>query len=235
MNSELRRLIHLQQLDLKIVELQQRAEQIPEEIETLNQILEENRQTLEQARQLIEEDNKQRRLLEGEVETLRERLSKYKSQLMEVRTNKEYQAMLHEIENTEREIEAKEDHILERMMAIDEREEQAREAKGELEKKEEEILEKRGELESFASQAESQIVCLQEDRRRLEEEISEQLTEQYQRIASVRNGVALAEAKDQSCQACHVKLRPQLFADIRTNQQIITCENCNRILYHAGP
>ncbi len=142
--------------------------------------------------------------------------------------------MLHEIEGGERGIEAKEDQILEGMMAIEEREKVVQEAQTEYGKKENEILSKQSKLEGFAAQAENEIVDLQKQRGQLEGEMPEELTQQYRKIASVRNGVALAEAKDQSCQGCHVKLRPQLFTEIRTNQRIITCEKCNRFLYYAG-
>jgi len=233
-NLELGRLIRFQELNLKIAGLEGRTQQIPEEVERLTGILEESRQALEEQHQLIEEEQKRQRQLELEVETLRDRLSKSRGQLMEVKTNKEYQAMLHEIEGTGKEIEAKEDQILEGMMAIEEREELAREAKKGYQRKEREVLEKRSQLERTATHAESEIVDLQKDRRQLEGEIPEGLNQQYQRIASVRNGVALAEAKDQSCQGCHVKLRPQYFSEVKTNQKIMTCENCNRFLYFAG-
>ena len=235
MNSELGRLIRFQELNLKIFRLEERTQQIPEEVERLSGTLEESRQALEEKLQFIEEEQKRQRQLELEVETLRDRLSKFRTQLMEVKTNKEYQAMLHEIEGTGKAIEEKEDQILEGMMAIEEREKVVQEAQREHEKEEKEILSKQSQLESFAAQAESEIVDLRKERDQLEGEMPEKLTQQYQRIASVRNGVALAEAKDQSCQACHVKLRPQLFTEIRTSQRIITCENCNRFLYYAGP
>ena len=234
MNSKLGTLIRFQELNLKIVKLEGRTQRIPEEIEAYNQTLEESRQALVEKERLIEEDQARQRELELEVASLRDKLSKYKTQLMEVKTNKEYQAMLHEIEGGERGIEAKEDQILEGMMAIEEREKVVQEAQTEYGKKENEILSKQSKLEGFAAQAENEIVDLQKERGQLEGEMPEELTQQYQRIASVRNGVALAEAKDQSCQGCHVKLRPQLFTEIRTNQRIITCENCNRFLYYAG-
>ena len=224
MNSELGTLIRFQELNLKIVKLEARTQGIPEEIEAHRQTLEESRQSLVEEERLIEEVRARQRELELEVASLREELSKHKTQLMEVKTNKEYQAMLHAIEGGERGIEAKEDQILEGMMAIEERE-----------KEEIEILSKQRKLEGFAAQAESEILVLQKERGQLEGEMPEELTQQYQKIASVRNGVALAEARDQSCQGCHVKLRPQLFTEIRTSQRIITCENCNRFLYYAGP
>ena len=65
-------------------------------------------------------------------------------------------------------------------------------------------------------------------------EIPESLLEQYRRIASARDGVALVAVTDQSCQACNVRLRPQLFAEVKASQHIMTCESCNRILYYAG-
>ena len=235
MNSKLGTLIRFQELNLKIVKLEERTQRIPEEIEAYSQTLEESRQALVEKERLIDKDQARQRELELEVVSLRDKLSKYRTQLMEVKTNREYQAMLHEIEGAEREIEAKEDQILEGMMAIEEREKVVQEAQREHEKEEKEILSKQSQLESFASQAENEIVDLRKERGQLEGEMPEELTQQYQRIASVRNGVALAEAKDQSCQACHVKLRPQLFTEIRTNRLIITCENCNRFLYYAGP
>jgi len=234
-NSKLGTLIRFQELNLKIVKLEKRTQRIPEEIEAYRQTLEESRQALLEEKRLIEEHQARQRELEMEVVTLRDTLSKHKTQLMEVKTNKEYQAMLHEIEGGERGIEAEEDQILEGMMVIEEREKVVQEAQTEYEKEEKEILSKQSQLESFAAQAENEIVDLQKKRGQLEGEMPEELTQQYQRIASVRNGVALAEAKDQSCQGCHVKLRPQLFTEIRTNREIITCENCSRFLYYAGP
>jgi len=234
-NSKLGTLIRFQELNLKIVKLEERTRRIPEEIEAHRQTLEESRQALVEKERLIEKDQARQRELELEVATLRDELSKHKTQLMAVKTNKEYQAMLREIEGGERGIEAKEDQILEGMMAIEEREKVVQEAQAEYKKEETEILSKQSKLEGFAAQAESEIVDLQKKRGQLEGAMPEELTQQYQKIASVRNGVALVEAKDQSCQGCHVKLRPQLFTEIITNQNIITCENCNRFLYYAGP
>ncbi|MDA2934751.1 C4-type zinc ribbon domain-containing protein [Acidobacteria bacterium AH-259-D05] len=234
MNTQLQKLIDFQELDLKVNELRERTQQIPESIETINRMLDESRKELEETQMLLEEDNSKKRQLELEVEALRDRLSKYRSQLMEVKTNKEYQAVLHEIGDAEEEIKAKEDQILEGMLAIEEREEHTRKVKEEFQRKEKGVLQQRSELEKFVSEAEARIESLQKEKSKLVIEIPEELSQQYQKIASVRNGLALAEAKDQSCQACHVKLRPQLFAEIKTNQRIITCENCNRFLYFAG-
>lgn len=235
MNSDLQGLIRLQELDLKIIQLQDRTKQIPYELHQFNQTLDSSRQLLEHSTKRTEDENKERRRLEGEVDLLRPRLSKYKGQLMEVKTNKEYQAVLHEIETVEREIRAKEDQILEKMVGVDDAERKAREAKKILEEEEKRVSGQRRELEQAAAQIDREIARLNEERSVVLQQVTRNLLQQYQRIASARRGVALAQAKDQSCQACHVKLRPQLFNDIKSNRFIITCESCNRILYYPGP
>ncbi len=233
-NSELHTLIELQELDLKTVELQEKREGAPREIEVLNQALEASRRTFQESTGNMEEHNRRSRQLEGEVELLRERFSKYKTQLMEVKTNKEYQAMIHEIESTEQEIRLKEDQVLEGMMAVDEWEKKLLQMRRELEVEERGTAAKRQELERLALQSQEEISGLQQKRTQLLQEVPQRLIEQYQKIASARSGMALAEARNQSCQACHVKLRPQLFNDVKTNQFIIACESCNRILYYPG-
>jgi len=233
-NTQLQKMIDFQQLNLTISQLQNRTHEIPESIEELNDTLAESRKKLEAAEALLGEENSRRRELELAVEALREILSKYRSQLMEVKTNKEYQAMLQEISTAEGKISKKEDQVLEGMMVIEEKEQLTEKARREFRQREKEVMRKRSELEEFVSKAQAQIDDLQQEKSQLQAQIPEELIQQYERIATVRNGLALAEAKDQSCQACHVRLRPQLFAEVKTAQEMITCENCNRFLYWAG-
>ena len=233
-HSELQTLIELQEIDLRMVELQKKSSQVPQEIEVLDQSLQASRETLRESARKIEEQNSLSRQLEGEVEFLREKLAKYKTQLMEVKTNKEYQAMLHEIENVETQVRVHEDQLLEGMVALDEWEEKLGQVRQKLEEEEKRISAKRQDLEGFVARSQQEITELQQSRALLLEGVPQQLIEQYQKIASARSGTALAVARDQSCQACHVKLRPQLFSDVKTNRFIITCESCNRILYYPG-
>ncbi len=234
MNSELQGLVDLQELDIKIGRIQRRVEEIPGEIDGASHTLEDSARNLEQIQEWIDQAAKDRREHEGTVESLREQLSKYKNQLMEVKTNREYQAMLHEISNTEGAISAREDEILEHMMKTDDLEQQAEQTRKELKVRTAQASARRKELESFVSRSESEVADYENQRNLVEKEISEPLLEQYRRIASARDGVALVGVTDQSCQACNVRLRPQLFTEVKASQNIVTCESCNRILYYAG-
>ena len=235
MNSELQGLVGLQELDIKIGQIRQRVEEIPGEIESASHTLEEITSNLEQIQQRIDQGAKDRRQIEGAVELLRDQLSKYKDQLMQVKTNREYQAMLQEISNTEGAISAKEDEILEHMMGMDDLEQQAEQARKQLKEKTAHLSARRQRLESFVSRSEREVADFENQRNLLEKEISESLLKQYRRIASARDGVALVGVTDQSCQACNVRLRPQLVTEVKASQSIVTCESCNRILYYAGP
>ncbi len=232
MSSELEDLINLQELDVRIVQLQARADRVPQEIQDLDRTLEERRGAIEQARQKLQDKKKRSRQLEGEVEGLREKLSKYKNQLMEVKTNKEYQVMLHEISTTEEQIVSQEDEILEIMMITDEYQHETEQGRERLKLDGKKNSKKRKQLEQFASQSEDEIKKLRQERDQLQEMIPSKLIELYRKLLLAHNGMALAEAKDQFCQACHVKLRLQLYGDLRTNRKIVTCESCNRILYY---
>jgi uncharacterized protein len=233
MSVGLQNLVVLQELDQKVHQIQEKVKRIPQELNELDKTVQESRELLEQAQGTVEINTKERRRLEGEVEMLRQKLARYQDQRMQVKTNKEYQALLTEIQNAEREIAAREDEILERMVAADECDEKNRLALEDLRRKEAEISARKSELQAFVNEAGLQIDELERERQLLEGMIAPELLRQYRRIASARNGVALAAAKDQSCQACHVRLRPQLFNDLKMSQKIITCESCNRILYYS--
>ncbi len=231
MNSELGQLIRLQEADLRIAELTQRIQELPAEIEDLQHLLEESRQKVENSNHVLEETRSNRKRLESEVDDLKQKLAKYKTQLMEVKSNREYQAMLHEIAGVEKEIGSREDEILESMLEADDVAEKIANASRELKSKESEIAGQRQELEAAIVEAEQEIQSRSTEKEGLIKKIQKGLMADYQRIASIRNGQALAEAREQSCQACHVRLRPQFFAELKVGESIFRCESCSRILY----
>ncbi len=235
MSEELQRLIQLQQIDARIVELRQRVLSIPDEIESQAESLEESQDAVEKLREQADRKARIQRQLEGEVELLQQKLSRYQEQLMDVKTNREYRAMQKEIAGVRAQISSKEDEILEIMLALDELEDQTREARRLAQDRASEVSARQQELETFVAHSETNMAGFEQERNELERDLPESLLEQYRRIASVTNGQALAAVSDESCQACNVKLRPQLFTEVKTGLKIFTCETCNRILYYVPP
>ena len=227
----LQNLIRLQELELEFCSLSEKVERTPAEISLLDAELEEDQRQVDEAKEAIEDSSKHRRQLEAEIEALRTKLEHYQDQLMQVRTNTEYQAMLHEISFTKEKVEKKEDEILEQMMDSEEKERMLRDANGALGKKKAEIEGRKRELEGFLGQSEKVLSDLEEQVGQVRSMIDQEHLSRYTRIASVRNGIAIAAVVGGTCQGCHVRLRPQLLAEVKLNRQVRVCENCSRILY----
>lgn len=229
----LQNLIRLQGLQVRQSELRDRVERTPKEIARLDEELAEKRKVVEEAEGAITHSGKERRKTEAEVEDFRRKLSHYRDQLMEVKTNTAYQAMLHEIKFVESRISEKEDFILEQMLESEELDQKLAEARRLFQEEENAKLAKKKELEALIIESDSGLEKVEEERARIEAEIPNEFLARYQRIAAVRDGLAVTKVVNHSCEACHVRLRPQLLAELRTNRQIILCENCNRILYYS--
>lgn len=230
----LENLIRLQELENERVSLQQHLQTAPEEFEDLSRDLEHEQEAVETARTAIVGSQKNRKQLEADVEDLRQKLAHYKGQLMEVKTNEAYQAMLHEIEFVEKRISEKEDQILEEMLETEELNDSLKEAQSHFDNRKVEIEEKQQELQQSVAEAEKKLASLDDEKEAVAAQIPNEHIERYERIAAVRGGMALAPVAGHSCSACHVRLRPQLLAEIKANKQIIVCENCNRILYNPS-
>jgi predicted nucleic acid-binding Zn-ribbon protein len=234
MNPDLAGLIRLQRADSELKRVEAELAQVPRRRAELEATLAGERSRLEESRGSLEGSQKSRRRFEGELQDLESRRSKYKGQLMEVKTNKEYTAMLHEIEGVEREIRAHEDQVLAEM-------ERAESLTGDI--KRAEALFKAAEQEHRTRERmlDEEEARLREQARRLGEErdaeagrLPDAVLELFQRVARLR-GVAVAEAREGMCQVCHLKLRPQMYVDLKRNEEIVQCPACNRILYFEPP
>lgn len=230
MNPDLEKLIQLQKTDSELRRVEAALDELPRRQAELEAALAEERRRVDHAKESLAQSQKARRQGESELQDLESKRSKYKGQLMEVKTNKEYTAMLHEIEAVEREIKAREDQILQEMEASET-------LTGELQTAE--TLFKgaqqrhKAEMESLVQQRrgqESELGRLQTARDQVAGAIEPEALALYARVAKLR-GAAVAEAKDEMCLLCHVKLRPQMYVDLKHNETIVQCPSCSRILY----
>ena len=234
MNPLLEQLIHLQRAESDLRRTQAGLAEIPKRKAEMEAELAAERAHLDAARASLDESLKARRRHEGELQDLEGKRSKYKGQLMEVKTNKEYTAMLHEIEGVEREIHGREDQVLAEM-------EKAESLTGEV-KSEEAAFTAREErhradvrsLDERSRALEADVARLGAERDQVAQGLDEDTLALFQRVARLR-GVAMAEARDGMCQVCHVKLRLQMYADLKRNEEIVQCPACNRILYYEPP
>ena len=231
MNPDLQNLIALQDLELKIADLQKQASDIPNRIQSFEDESQRIKTEYEAKVAHAKELSNQRRTLEGEVDLLNSKLSRLKDQLMAVKTNKEYTAMLHEIQTVEDNIRSEEDKILEIMEETEGKEKDLKAAEQEMLKRSAELQESIRKTRESAPAIDSELVKLNDEKVIVESQIEGDLLSRYRLIANAQKGIALAEAKGELCSACHVRIRPQVYAELLRTEGIHFCDSCSRILF----
>jgi uncharacterized protein len=234
MTPDLEGLVRLQKAETELRRAESELAEVPKQRAELDASVASERGRLEAVREAAANSLKTRRQLEGELQDLETKRSKYKGQLMEVKTNKEYTAMLHEIEAVERDVRAREDQILAEMeraetLSADVKREEAEFKNAEARHRDDGRL-----LDARAEALRKEAARLSAERDAIAETITSEARELFQRVARLR-GVAVAEARDAMCQLCHVKLRPQMFMDLKRNDEVVQCPSCSRILFYEPP
>ena len=231
MNADLQHLIALQRLDSTAQDAQRRLADEPERQRALDARLEAARQHVVTAKAQLAENQSARRTVEKDVAVHQARLSKFRDQLMAVKTNVEYQAMQKEIGFAQAEVKGLEDKILERMLEADELAAASKKAEAALASEQKAIDAERRTLAAELSELKAVLERVTKERTAVIASLNPQAFATFDLVSKRRNGVALAEARDGICTICHVRLRPQVFNNVRKNDQIIQCDSCQRILY----
>lgn len=231
MNPDLQHLIHLQELDLTAERHQRRVVDIPQLQAALDARLAERTAAVDAVKARIAASQAARREIEKDLAAVQGRLSKFKNQLMEVKTNKEYQAMQKEMSVAEQEISDQETRMLERMEEADGLAAELKSAEAALKTAQAEIVKEREQLEAEKLDVERHLQRTREERTAVAAQVSRETLAIFDRIAHGRKGLAMAEARDGLCTVCHVRLRPQVFNEARRNESIIQCDSCTRILF----
>jgi len=231
MNADLERVIALQRLDSAAQDAQRRLAEEPEREKSLDARLEAARAEVAAAKQRLSENQTTRRAAEKDVAFQQGRLSKFRDQLMEVKTNREYQAMQHEIETAQNEVKALEEKVLERMLEADDLTASLKKAEAALASEQKTVDADRRAMATEITELTALLERLAGERAVVVAAMDTQLLKMFEQVARKRNGVAVAEARDGICTICHVRLRPQVFNNVRRNDAIVQCDSCQRILY----
>jgi len=228
---EFEKLIQLQRLDSEIRQIHHFLDNTPPLIEEIDRKIELSTHAVTAAKEKLAANQKKRRDLESETKDIRAQIAKYKRQLNEVKTNKEYTALLKEIEASQRRVDELEEEIIAEMLRADEIEKEIKEAnekfaeaREKLTQEKEAIFQKKKEMEEKARQ-------LDQARKELLPQIPADQVNLYLRIQGKKGGVALSPVRGDFCAMCHMRIRPQVLNELRDTRKLILCENCGRILY----
>lgn len=239
LETQLDLLIGLAKLDGKIAGLRVQLGKIPIAIEARREEYQESEKVLSGAKEEIGAAKKERRRAEGELDGHLEKINKLNNQQSLVKTNKEYQALLGEIEKLKAQQDAYEEKILELMEQAGTVEKQITVAEGVVAEARKVFEEEEARLLAEEKELRSSLESVESSRAEKVTSIEKETLQTYSRVKSLR-GDAVAEVVDELCLGCRVAVPPQKFADVMLNKVVQTCAHCNRILYYtrketAGP
>ncbi|MFH1355389.1 MAG: C4-type zinc ribbon domain-containing protein [Candidatus Omnitrophota bacterium] len=231
LKSQINNLVKLQTIDTEIYALQEEKESKPKEIEALRVAFEEKKEHLLNLEKKSQELQVKRKEHEGELASKEENAKKLQSQLYSLKTNKEYQTMLEEINNNKADSSVIEDKILLLFEEADKGKNEIEQEKQRLKEEEKGFNESKSRVEIRIKEIDDRLAQLEAQRKQALVGIEARVLTQYERILQNRDGLAIVMVKDDSCKGCNMSVPPQVVNLIKMYERIITCEICNRILY----
>lgn len=230
MNADLQKLTELEKIDREASRLTEEVAGLPKRVAAIEAKLAEHKAAVEKAKARIKGNETTRRQMEADIKGFQEKIAKYRSQSSSVKTNDEYRALMHEVEFAEKQISGCEDKILELMIGLESEEKALKVAEVELKTESADVEKEKAEARVRTAEDEKLLAGLKEKRASIRSTVNDSALAHYDRVMRQRKS-AIAEAREQKCMACFVMVRPQTWQEIRTNEQIITCNSCGRILY----
>ncbi len=236
MNEDLKRLVRLQNLMQSAEGLDEKIAAVPKEIARFEKSLLALQDDLEKQRAHLGDVQKDRRKLEMDLMSVEGKIGKYQGQLLGVKTNKEYQTMLHEIETCRAERAALDEKILYEMEEAEKRHAGLRVLEERLKEQRRATEEGKKRLDESLQGFKREKAGVLEEQRTLSGTITPRYLEPFLKVARQRKGLALVAVRDELCGGCHVRVMPKLIQEVRRATGLIACDTCKRFLYvHDDP
>ena len=231
MDSQLQTLIELQGFDGKIAGLESEAARLPRQIEAIQAALADARKLLETVKAKLDTTKKELRTREKDLEVANVKRQKLEARLYEVKTNKEYSAVLLEIEEAKQEKAKTEEDILNLMEMQERLGVDIKDAEQRFKSREEQARQDEGVVRKKLAAVEQELESLRGQRRSRAKDVPAGLLASYDRISKARGGVAVAAVTGAAvCGGCRVSIRPQAMQELRSAGGLMLCESCGRYL-----
>lgn len=234
MHSELEQLLILQDRQQKIRHIQAEIKTVPLERAHLEAQLAATAAGVEALKQKARQVEVERKNLELDVGTRTDSIARLKTQQYQTRKNDEFQAIGHEIQRYENEIRKLEDKELELMIEADKLKAEIEAADKSARATKESISRQLADLQTKSDALESQQQELQTERKALAAQIDDDVLDQFERLFNSKGDAAVVAVEHGVCTGCHMKVTTATAATVKAGKEIVSCENCGRILYLGG-
>lgn len=233
LKEQLERLIRLQDIDNRLGTLKSETARIPQRIEAIQKLLDDAQKQLAQSHSEWEAHNQRKRDKERDLEGCEERISKARNRQNEIKTNKEYQLHLQEIESLKAEKGRIEEELLILMDELDGYKGRENELGQSVKAAEQKFESDRRQLENQTEALKTEGDAVEKEREALIPQVDPKLLKMYGQIKHLHRELAVVPIRNGTCGGCHMNLPPQRVAEVKARQQILTCSQCQRILYWA--
>ncbi len=226
-------LSELQLIDNQLDELEELRGDLPLAVNELTNQINLMKTQIEEKEHEKVESIKKRNFNDSEIQRLQVLLKKFKSQLYQVRNNKEYDALTKEIDRSDDQIKKLEEENFELENSVDIIKNEIEEIKPKLNELIKDKTTKEKELKKIISLNEREEIKLQEERSEVVSKVRKSDYNTYMRIRKACGGIAIATVVRSACSGCHNVVPPQRQIEIRQNKRLFTCESCGRLLVSA--
>jgi predicted nucleic acid-binding Zn-ribbon protein len=234
LRKQLELLWEIQNIDLELKSIREERDRYPQEIKKLDEKQKIEKEKIQKEKEKIESLEKTRRQKEGHLNLEQEKIKRTEGRMFEVKTNKEYKALLSEIDAIKEANNRMEEEVLQVLEEIDE-------LKKDLSKREKEAGVTVEKIETERKKLQEKMVHddqawneQMERREVLIQQIDPKLFKLYNTLREKRQEMGVVSVKNETCQGCFVNVPPQMFIEVQKNNTLIRCPNCNRILYWDG-
>lgn len=235
MNEQLKLLIDLQDVDSAVLLIAEQIESLPVRLDHFKTPLKEAKEAFQKAQVKNEALIKKKKEKDLKLDEIQDTIDKMKSRSSEVKTNKEYDAHLKEIENFKKNRYQIEDEILALMEGIENFSSELKDEEIKIKKAEDEYKQQEKMIEEEQKTQHAEMEIQKAKRNDFVEKLEDRNYRKYMSLLERSGGVAVVETKNEICLGCNTNIPPQLYNDIKKNDDIYTCYYCKRFLFFKEP
>ncbi len=237
MHPAIPQLLELQRLDQIIASSRAELDSLPKQLREADAKLSGARSAVTSAKEAHTQAITHRKKLELDVEQWKTRAKKYREQSSSVKTNEAYKALQHEIATAEAEASKAEDQVLEQMMALEEVDRRLKHVEADLREAEQAIAAEKKQMQVQYGDKKKKMEAATSERETVASKVPEDLLNLYTRVEKRHPGSAMAEARDEQCRACGMRVLPHVSQMLKTetDEEVFRCEMCGRILFTLEP
>jgi predicted nucleic acid-binding Zn-ribbon protein len=231
-HEQITSLAKLQKIEIQTSSIKTKLDTVDQRIEILDKRLLEFKQTIEEQKTLINELNQKYRTYDSDLQMHFDRIKKSEAKLSSVKTNKEYQSSLKEIDDL-KDIGSKiEDDMIEFLDRIEEAENVLKSKTTEFSEFEAQLKTEKDTIQREAEEQRHQLENLDTERKTVSSGIDDAMLVTYNRIkANQTNNIGIVAVKDAVCQGCHMNIPPQMYNELQRGDSLKRCPICERIIY----